>query len=484
MCAQKNAKNQNLQARCCGSDCTVAHYPYLSHLQLFYSLLVDVCVHERSFLKSSDFHVLESKSISDTFSGWWNLCRFGISKFADTTDDFMLFGIWHILYTFLFTQNRQGLYVWNPPCAEVAILFISETMIITRKSYNKHFTSIQWLHRKIRSLFLLISVLFTILWFSGHQQHMKCPDFVERTEIASVDEVMLSSGFSCCSQGSVPFGWKLCCWIDCLLWFLFSDVQEVTMIFNISMSTLQQFLRMVQQHKQTDDTNSPRIILSYVDIALLEMAENLYLSSFKQFGIENYLFVTPNSETAKIFHKKGINAAALWEEYSDILTTVSNYGTKNFGNKSIRKVVACELKNQTGVKTWRTWVYFIFKIEQFVQSQQEGICCRFTGLVHKHQCLGSGPGYCLSARAISLPPLHRLWLYIPGWHKRSAQRLEHRWGLPKISKQIIVLFHASFSQNVWHAFVFPSGFYLAHPSANAKKLLTASLRNKSCYAHE
>lgn len=117
--------------------------------------------------------------------------------------------------------------------------------------------------------------------------------------------------------------------------FHFADLKEVAQMLNITMSTLEPFVEKVLEYRKEHFPPNPSISISYVDFAWLDMAENLYLSSFKKFGIENYLFVTPNAEAEELLHKKGINTVALWEEHSTRATDLRDIGNEPFHHKKV-----------------------------------------------------------------------------------------------------------------------------------------------------
>ncbi len=114
-------------------------------------------------------------------------------------------------------------------------------------------------------------------------------------------------------------------------------MHKIAKMFKIAQPALQTFLKMALAHSSTPEGLLSRvIILSYVDSGYMDMAENRHVT-FRKLGIDNYLFVTPNSETVKELDKRGMRGVALWEDDKNT-TEAIDFGTKNWGNKVMRKL--------------------------------------------------------------------------------------------------------------------------------------------------
>ena len=75
------------------------------------------------------------------------------------------------------------------------------------------------------------------------------------------------------------------------------------------------------------------IYVSMVDYGFLDVAINLYLTSFKRLGIKNYLFVALNQRCCDVLDARNINCVRYFSEYEAGLTA-SNYGTKTYKKKT------------------------------------------------------------------------------------------------------------------------------------------------------
>ena len=88
------------------------------------------------------------------------------------------------------------------------------------------------------------------------------------------------------------------------------------------------------------------IIISFVNFGFLEMAINLYLTSFIRLRIKNYLFIASDPKTAHVLVSHGISATYLW---NDTDVEASNFASIGFGSKAIKKVVVTTFSFGIGI---------------------------------------------------------------------------------------------------------------------------------------
>ena len=75
------------------------------------------------------------------------------------------------------------------------------------------------------------------------------------------------------------------------------------------------------------------IYVALVDDAFVDVATNLYLTSFKRLAIANYLFVSMNAQCCEVLSSRGINCLHYITEYSSG-QTASVYGNVIFNVKT------------------------------------------------------------------------------------------------------------------------------------------------------
>ena len=80
------------------------------------------------------------------------------------------------------------------------------------------------------------------------------------------------------------------------------------------------------------------IILAVTDLGFVEMALNLYESSFKQFNINNYLFVCSHEKAEQYLVSKNVHAIGLWND--SLSKKESLYGQEGYRNKTNYKTVS------------------------------------------------------------------------------------------------------------------------------------------------
>ncbi len=83
------------------------------------------------------------------------------------------------------------------------------------------------------------------------------------------------------------------------------------------------------------------IFLATVDYSFVDMAINLYLSSFLPWGISNYLFVCSHHHAKEVLHGHGINAVHLWNDVDG--NNPSDFATAGFNRKTTYKTRAATL---------------------------------------------------------------------------------------------------------------------------------------------
>ena len=74
------------------------------------------------------------------------------------------------------------------------------------------------------------------------------------------------------------------------------------------------------------------MILAVTDLGYIEMAHNLYESSFKRFNLENYLFVCSHEKAEEYLLSRNIHAISLWND--SLSTRESLYSEKGYRNKT------------------------------------------------------------------------------------------------------------------------------------------------------
>ncbi len=183
--------------------------------------------------------------------------------------------------------------------------------------------------------FMQFSVLFLQVWWSI---------------------VFFSVGGSSC--GSAPQSTSILRKLFFLVW---TDVQEIALKNAISKPALRSFLTMVQKHSSRQESlfyNTKVIVLSYLDSGYLDLAENRQVT-FRKFGIDNYLFVTPNSETVRELEKRGMRGVALWEDDKST-TRAIDYGSKDWGKKVTRKLPIGEVMY---LCFWKMYLSFMLNLD-------------------------------------------------------------------------------------------------------------------------
>ena len=89
-------------------------------------------------------------------------------------------------------------------------------------------------------------------------------------------------------------------------------------------------------YKKADKNKT--IILATVDLAYIDMAINLYETSFKKFNLQNYVFACSQQEATNILMSHGIDAITLWSDSQGNET--SDYNTEAFNRKTRYKTLA------------------------------------------------------------------------------------------------------------------------------------------------
>ena len=100
------------------------------------------------------------------------------------------------------------------------------------------------------------------------------------------------------------------------------------------------------------------IILAVTDFGYIEMAENLYASSFKKFNINNYLFVCSHEKAEQYLVSRNIHAISLWND--SLSTKESLYNGEGYRNKTNFKTDSVYMSLSLGYTTLLVDVDIVF----------------------------------------------------------------------------------------------------------------------------
>ena len=100
------------------------------------------------------------------------------------------------------------------------------------------------------------------------------------------------------------------------------------------------------------------IVLSVTDLGFVEMAENLYESSFKRFNIDNYLFVCSHEKAEQYLVSRNIHAVSLWNDSHSVAE--SSWGGKNYITKTSYKTESVYRSLCLGYTTFLVDVDIVF----------------------------------------------------------------------------------------------------------------------------
>ena len=74
------------------------------------------------------------------------------------------------------------------------------------------------------------------------------------------------------------------------------------------------------------------LIVSVTDMGYIEMALNLYESSFRRFHIDNYIFVCSHEKAEQFLSSRGIHAISLWND--SLSATETLFHERGYRNKT------------------------------------------------------------------------------------------------------------------------------------------------------
>ena len=100
------------------------------------------------------------------------------------------------------------------------------------------------------------------------------------------------------------------------------------------------------------------IIIATVDLSFINMAINMFKTSFKKFNITNYIFACSHPKVTDILASRGIKAVTLWVDYQGNET--SDYSSKAFNRKTGYKTLATAIALSLGFRVFLTDVDVIF----------------------------------------------------------------------------------------------------------------------------
>ena len=100
------------------------------------------------------------------------------------------------------------------------------------------------------------------------------------------------------------------------------------------------------------------LIVAVTDLGYVEMALNLYQSSFKRFQIDNYLFVCSHEKAEEFLKFRNIHAISLWND--SLSTEESLYGGKGYRNKTNFKTDSVMMTLELGINVFLVDVDLVF----------------------------------------------------------------------------------------------------------------------------
>ena len=100
------------------------------------------------------------------------------------------------------------------------------------------------------------------------------------------------------------------------------------------------------------------IILAVTDLGYVQMALNLYESSFKRFNIDNYLFLCSHEKAEQFLTSRNIHAISLWND--SFSEKESLYGKEGYRNKTNFKTDSVYLSLCLGYTTLLVDVDIVF----------------------------------------------------------------------------------------------------------------------------
>ena len=182
------------------------------------------------------------------------------------------------------------------------------------------------------------------------------------------------------------------------------------------------------------------IIISFVNFGFLDMAINLYLTSFKGLRIKNYLFIASDPKTAHVLVSHGISATYLW---NDTDVEASNFASIGFGSKAIKKVLVTTLVLELGYN-----VIFMDVDIVFLKNPFSHLTCRTCDIIFQ---LDTAKGDINSGFYLAYPTMSSLQL-----HHMLIQR-KHCWKYQQQHCFSHLLKELSISVKLLPNKLFPSG---------------------------
>ena len=104
---------------------------------------------------------------------------------------------------------------------------------------------------------------------------------------------------------------------------------------------IQEYIKLVEKKAK-----NRTIIISTVDYSFVEMAINLYITSFKKWDLEHYIFVCSHLKATETLIQNGIDAVQLWNDTDG--TKPSDFATIAFNRKTRYKTMAATVALDMG----------------------------------------------------------------------------------------------------------------------------------------
>ena len=130
------------------------------------------------------------------------------------------------------------------------------------------------------------------------------------------------------------------------------ELEEDAMSFD--MKIREKKFQILAQKYAINDT----LIVAVTDLGYIEMALNLYESSFKRFNIDNYLFVCSHEKAEQYLASRNIHAISLWND--SLSTKESLYSGKGYRNKTNFKTDSVLMTLRLGLSVFLVDVDLVF----------------------------------------------------------------------------------------------------------------------------
>ncbi len=89
-----------------------------------------------------------------------------------------------------------------------------------------------------------------------------------------------------------------------------------------------------------------KIFISTVDYSFVDMAKNLFETSFRKWGIRNYVFVCSHQKARETLRSRGVDSVQLWNDTDGTIS--SDFSTVGFSRKTSYKTAAASLALSKG----------------------------------------------------------------------------------------------------------------------------------------